>query len=428
MQKGGTRMEMVKGLFQRGFFHILGSTVINKVIAFLANIAIVRILTKHDYGVFSGAFNVFFIVFLFSGLGIANGILYFCSKDIPREEKKDFYAWAVRFGLGTEVLLSAAILVYGLFGNVGIEEMRGYILSLSGMPFCAFIFDYYSVILRAEKDNRKYSLYLNIHSALYAGLAIIGALAFGIAGTIAGRYLAYIIADIVGYFFCKDYADIAWKGRPADAARKDIRKYSLKAGITSALNVILYRIDVMVIGIVVADASILASYKTGAQLPENMNFIPQCLMVYFVPLFVQHLGNGDWIRRKTKEIYLAAVGVSVLLGAVVYALAPQIVLLLWGEAYLDAVPCMRILTVSFVILSAFRITSTNILLSLKRAGYTMAVSIITGTVNICLDVWLTIRFGSIGAAWATLIVTVLAASLSFPYVLYIIYSGKEKYE
>ena len=420
-------MEMIRGLFQRGFFHILGSTFINKIIAFLANIAIVRILTKHDYGVFSGAFNVFFIVFLFSGLGIANGILYFCSKDIRREDKKSYYAWAVRFGLWTEVLLSAAILIYGLFFNVGIEEMRGYIISLCALPFFAFIFDYYSVILRAEKDNKKYSLYLNIHSALYAGLAIIGAVFWGIAGTIIGRYLAYIIADIIGYFFCKDYADIAWTGRPDGEARRDIRKYSLKAGITSALNVILYRIDVAVIAMVVADASILASYKTGAQLPENMNFIPQCLMVYFVPLFVQHLGNGDWIRRKTKEVYLAAFGTSAAIGVFVYLLAPWIVRILWGENYLDAVPCMRILTVSFVILS-IRMTSTNILLSLKRAGYTMAVSIITGTVNIGLDILLTVRYGSIGAAWATLIVTALAAAMSFPYVMYIVYSGKEKYE
>ena len=63
-------MEAVKGLYRRGFFHILGSTFLNKIVAFLANIAIVRILSKNDYGVFSGAFNVFFIVFLFYGFGI----------------------------------------------------------------------------------------------------------------------------------------------------------------------------------------------------------------------------------------------------------------------------------------------------------------------------------------------------------------------
>ena len=58
----------------------------------------------------------------------------------------------------------------------------------------------------------------------------------------------------------------------------------------------------------------------------------------------------------------------------------------------------------------------------------MVVSLVTGAANIGLDVWLTVQHGSIGAAWATLIVTVLAALMSFPYVLYIVYSGKKKYE
>lgn len=420
--------DKIKSLFKGGFFHILGSTFLNKIIAFVSNIAIVRILSKSDYGVFTGAFNVFFIVFLFSGLGITNGILYFCSKDIQRENKKSFYAWSLRFGLLTEVALSLAILLYGLLGNVGIEETRKYILSLAALPFFNFLFDYFVVILRAEKDNRKYSLLLNLHSVMYAGFAIIGAFIAGIWGTIIGRYLAYIAAAVIGYLFCRKYSDISWTGRPDRDQVKDLTKYSVKAGITSALNVILYRIDVMVITLVVADASILASYKTGTQLPENMNFIPQCLMVYYVPLFVQHLGDAVWIRRKTKEIYLFAGGISVALGAMVYLLAPQIVQILWGENYLDAVPCMRILTISFVILSTFRITSTNILLSLKRAGYTMVVSLITGVANIGLDVLLTVNYGSIGAAWATLIVTVLAAAMSFPYVLYIVYSGKKSYE
>lgn len=421
-------LDRLKGLFRGGFFHVLGSSFLNKIIAFLSNIVLVRILSKVDYGVFTGAFNVYFIVYLFSGLGITSGILYFCSKDIGEAEKKTYYRYAFRFGLLSELLLSVALVVYGVFGNVGIEETRAYIISLAGLPFVSFLFDFFAIILRAEKDNRKYSMLLNIHSALYAALAIIGALAAGITGTIVGRYLSYVAAGIVGAKFCGKYFTVSWKQHLEKERVRDLTRYSLKAGITSALNVILYRIDVFVITLVVADAAILASYKTGTTLPENLNFIPQCMMVYYVPLFVQKLGDTAWIRRKTKEIYLFVGGVSLALGALVYIFAPLIVTVLWGENYLDAVPCMRILTVSFVILSTFRMTSTNLLLSLKRAGYTMFVSLITGLVNIGLDVLLTVRYGSIGAAWATLIVTVLAAALSFPYVLYIVYSGKKKYE
>jgi O-antigen/teichoic acid export membrane protein len=150
-------------------------------------------------------------------------------------------------------------------------------------------------------------------------------------------------------------------------------------------------------------------------------------MVYFLPLFIQHLTDTEWIKRKTKDIYFFVGAISSIIGAIMYVFAPLIVRILWGEKYLDAVPCMRVLSVSFFFLSTFRITSTNILLALKKAGYTLVVSIITGVTNIILDVLMTIRFGSIGAAYATLIVTFLASLLSFPYVLYVVYSGKKAY-
>ena len=421
-------MQKIRHLFTDGFFHILGSTFINKCIAFLTNILLVRILTKNDYGVFTGAFNAFYIVFLFSGLGITSGVLYFCSKDLKREDKVSYYRYAFRFGLFSEVVLACALILYGCFGNVGIEETRKYIISLAALPFVAFVYDYLAIVLRAEKDNVRYSRLLNINSVLYAILGVTGAWFGGIWGTILGRYAAYILADIIGYSYCKGYLN-RLIGRPLPRnLSKDMTKYSLKAGVTSALNVILYRIDVMVITVVVADASILASYKTGTALPENVNFIPQCIMIYYLPVFIQHLSEVQWIKKKVREIYLLVGTVCTAIGMIMIVFAPQIVMILWGEQYLDAVPCLRILSVSFMVLSTFRITSTNILLALKRAGYTMVISMITGLSNIVLDVILTVRYGSIGAAYATLIVSVLASVLSFPYVMYIVYSGKKSYE
>lgn len=406
----------------------MGSSFINKIIAFFTNLLLVRILSKNDYGVFTGAFNVFYIVFLFSGLGITSGILYFCSKDIPRDEKSTYYRYSFRFGLLSEIGLSVALILYGLFGHVGIEETRIYILSLSGLPFIAFLYDYIAIILRAEKDNIRYSRLMNLNSLFYLVFAAAGAWLWGIGGTIAGRYLAYVVSCGIGFWYCEPYKLF----KPADKLSRektaDITKYSLKAGITSALNVILYRIDIFVIGIVVADASILASYKTGTALPENVNFIPQCMMIYYLPIVIQHLGDTNWVKRKVKEIYLLMGGVSLAIGLVMIVFAPQIVTLLWGPQYLDAVPCMRVLSVSFILLSTFRITSTNILLALKKAGYTMFISIVTGVSNIGLDVLLTLKYGSIGAAYATLLVTIFASLLSFPYVMYIIYFGKEGFE
>lgn len=50
--------EKAKLLFSRGFFHIFGANVVNKIVTFATNIAIVWFLSKDSYGIFSYANNI----------------------------------------------------------------------------------------------------------------------------------------------------------------------------------------------------------------------------------------------------------------------------------------------------------------------------------------------------------------------------------
>lgn len=414
-------IERIKQLFRKGLFHIMGSTFINKCIAFITNIGLVRVLSKPEFGIFTAAFNIFSIVYLFSGFGITNGMLYFCSQKRSEESKARIYKYAIQFGLLSEIVLSIVMLLYAGFAEVGIEESRKYIYLLSLLPMTAFFFDYFSIMLRTKKKNREYSLLLNINSVLYMILAISGSYIFGIIGTLIGRYLAYIISAVIGYFFCRNYISkdvfLDRNIRIKNKEKKHLLRYSIKAGLTSALNNILYRLDVLIIGVVIADASILAAYKVGVAIPENMNFIPASMMVFVLPFFIEHANEKEWIRNNSIKLYLSMGLMSAVLCVFLIAAAPLLISILWGNNYMDAVPCFRILTVSFFFLSTFRLTSTNILLSMGKSGYTLMVSVISGISNILLDLLLTVKYGSIGAAYATLIVTILASALSFPYVL-----------
>lgn len=409
-------------LLKKGLFHIIGSNAINKAIAFVANIALVRVLSKAEFGVFTAAFNVFSVVFLFSGLGINSGVLYFCSQKRSLENKKEYYNYCFKVGNKINLVLCLILLLYGLFVPAGIPESRKYMIMLAGMPLASFWYEYYSIVLRTQKENKKYAFLLNVNSVLYAVFAVLGSMVFGITGTILGRYLAQIISAFLGRHYCREYLYTKDEEHRdiAQEAKSPLFNYSIKAGLSSAMNSILYLLDVYIIGIVIADATVLASYKVGAQIPENMNFLPQSMMVFFLPVFIENAGNHQWLKKKTAELYLSMAGISFVLSALLIILAPYVVTILWGKQYVDAVPCFRILTVSFFFLSTFRLTSTNILLSLGKAGYTLMISIVSGVTNIILAVLMTVRYGSIGAAYATLIVTIIASVLSFPYVIYVI--------
>ena len=295
--------ENINIIIKKGLFHIIGSNFCNKIIVFIANIVLVRILSKAEFGIFTSAFNVFSVIFLFSGLGINNGMLYFCSQKRNIENKREYYNYCFYYGNIINLILSGVMLLYGIVIKSGISEANTYIILLAGMPIVGFWYDYYAIVLRSQKENKKYAKLLNINTLLYALLAVIGSAIGGITGTIVGRYIAYLISALIGKRYTSDYLNISdtQKRFIKLGDRKSLISYSLKAGMSSAFNNILYLLDVYIIGIVIANASILASYKVGAQIPENMNFIPQSIMVFILPLFIENANDSKWIKKKTKQ-------------------------------------------------------------------------------------------------------------------------------
>ena len=409
--------EKFKALVKTGLFHIMGATSINKLIAFLSSIVIVKIMSKYSYGLFSGAFNVFQIGILFNGFGISSATLFFASEKEDEETRRTTYKFAIRYGFAINVLISLGIFCYACWGHLGIEETRPYILSLAAMPLIYFFTDYFAIVLRTRKENKRYALLLNINSISYMLLASAGSFFFGIPGTIAGRYLSYLITAVIGFIFTKKYIFVR-ETKPADPERtKKIVRYAAFSGGVSALNTILYRIDIFLISFLVADALQLATYKVAALVPENLNFVPASILVVFLPLFIEHSEDRNWVVKNARKLFIAMAAVCGVISLLMFAFARFAILLLWGEQYLDGVPVFRVLAVSFFFLGTFRSTSTNILQALGKVKFNLIVSVVAAISNFILDYFFIKNYGIMGAAVATLLVTVIASMLSFPYLM-----------
>ena len=409
--------EKFKALFKTGLFHIMGATSINKVIAFLSSIVIVKIMSKYSYGLFSGAFNVFQIGILFNGFGISSATLFFASEKEDEETRRTTYKFAIRYGFAINFLISVGIVGYACWGHLGIEETRPYILSLAVMPMVYFFTDYFAVVLRSRKENKRYALLLNINSISYMILASAGSFFFGIYGTIAGRYLSYLITAVIGFIFTRKFVPLI-KAQPVDPERrKKIIRYAAFSGGVTALNSILYRIDIFLISFLVADAAKLATYKVAALVPENLNFVPSSILVVFLPLFIEHSENREWVVKNARKLFTAMAAVCGIISLLMFVFARIAILLLWGEQYLDGVPVFRVLAISFFFLGTFRSTSTNILQALGKVKFNLIVSIVAAISNLILDYFFIKNYGIMGAAVATMLVTIIASTLSFPYLM-----------
>lgn len=409
----------IKVLFKTGFFHIFGSSAINKIVAFLSSVVLVHILTKTEYGVFTYAWNIYSIVLLLNGMGIESGVLQISSEhsgDVEYANQASNYG--IRFGIKFNFLLFALILGIGLFAPLKIEASRGVLCLLCLLPMAQLLFQMTTSYLRAQKRNQEYARLTVINTVLVFAVSAGCAFLFREKGMVVGYYVAYISSFIIGIqaYHIKLFNNSSkLKGEDETA----LLKIAAITMCNNGLSQLMYLLDVFVLGIVDPKETLLASYKVATMLPSALVFIPLALITYLYPYFAEHQKDREWCLNRYKQILLGIGSFNLALSSVLFAGAPWIISLLFGEQYLDAVPIFRILSVNYFFSGTFRILSGNLLVTQRKLKFNLFVAIVSSLTNIIADYFFIQWWGSIGAALATVLVVTISSVLSTTYLIYV---------
>ena len=400
---------------QNGFLYSFGASVVNKIVSFVSGVIIVRILTQSDYGLLGISTNIFSIAVLFAGFGISSGLLQFCAEKREENEKRGIYKYTNSIGIITCLFLAIVMYYYAEFNINHVEESAIYIKFSSLLPLFYFLYNNETLYLRAYKRIKEYTRVLNAKTILYALFSVLFGLYYGIAGVIAGRYLAYILSFFIGYHYIK-INPISFKYRQlvAKQLKREIWSFSIMSGVASAINQLVYLIDINMITTMLQDSSLVAIYKVATLIPESLNIIPSSLFVVVIPYFALHLGDKEWVSSNTKKIIGLLGLVNFVIVSILLIFAPLIITVLWKEEYLDAVTPFRILSINYFFLGTFRLTSTQILASQRNAKANMLISIATLFSNIIFDFVFIQIWGINGAALATLAVVLVSCILQIP--------------
>ncbi|WP_038042239.1 lipopolysaccharide biosynthesis protein [Thermosipho africanus] len=96
-------------LIKKGLLHVFFGDLSSKVFRFLSMIVMTRLLDKEQYGIWNYAYNIYSLILLFDGLGIASGVLQYCSKE--RNERKRFLIFKFGKSFGEYVNLFISFLL-----------------------------------------------------------------------------------------------------------------------------------------------------------------------------------------------------------------------------------------------------------------------------------------------------------------------------
>ncbi|MDU4738878.1 MULTISPECIES: oligosaccharide flippase family protein [Clostridium] len=407
--------EELKEILKKGLIQIFSANVINKVVQFITIAFLTQIISKEDYGSFTYAQNLMSFVLLFEGAGVTTGILQYCSVSKDSKEKIGILKYGVSRGILVNIILSIGVFIYAIFGKLPIEGSRNSLMMLACVPIFSVVFNSIQVYLRSTFRNTEFSILTSFNTIVYF-LATVGlSLKLGVSGLIIGMYIAYLLSIVLGAWFIRK--DLFYNKIKLDSKFDKVKflKYSIVTVLTNAMSQILYLLDTQLIGIFTKDEAVLASYKVATTIPFNLIFIPTSIMVFAYPYFAQNKNDKAWIKNRVSQLtkILLVINVVIGLGGVIFS---DLILSIFGKQYLDAKACFNVLMIGYIIAGTFRVPYGNILASLGLVKANFINAIFSGIANIVLDVVLIIKYGSIGAAYATLIVFMISSFIHFMFI------------
>ena len=387
-----------KKLIDIGFLQIFSSTTINQIVNFAYGILIIRLIPKSNFGMYSYAHTIFQTFMIFSGFGIASAILQIASENAGNSLKiAQLTQFGLFFGLAFNIIISIGILLMSLFIQLPIKSSN-YLLGLHFLlPFLIFIKDVQKKALRVEFKNKEFAQANMIDTILIACGAIFGALIFQEKGVIYGQYFASVITVVLFLKFYHTPSVI----KNVELSRREKREMLQIAGMTTlndGLTHMFSLVSTFLLGIIIADENIIASYKAATVIPMALNFLPVALITFVYPYFAKNRANKSWVIKNYK-LYILFAGCGFFIIAFVGILtASSVIRLVFSADYVDIAVAYRILMIGFFFSGTFRMIAINLLYTQRKLKTILFLNVTGALVNILLSLFLIPKYQISGAA------------------------------
>lgn len=400
----------IRNLYQKGFFHILTSNILNKIMTFCSGIFIVRFLTKNDFGIYSYVQNLLSFFLLLNGFGINGGFIQYGSKGNKRV-KEGLSIYCLKYGIFINIFLSIIIIMYSYLGNFKIEEARKIFRLMALLPNFIFLIELLQIDLRVSLKNKEMSFLLNINTFFNLIGMVFGAKLNGIYGMILGKYIGNIMTLVL---YSKSYYKILLRDdKQIDSKlKKGIKTFSKINMLNNGISQFLYLMDIFFIGLILEDKNVIASYKTATLIPFALNFIPLSVVTYLYPYLVKKSKDILELEKYVQNLlkYLGILNFLIVIFGVI--LSKYIILYIFGKEYMDSIIYFKLLMVGYFFIGTFRIPFINILTAVGKLRYNLIVTILSGILNIVLNIILIKKYGSMGAVLTTLSVFIFSSIIS----------------
>lgn len=315
---------------------------------FLFTWFIAKGLSVSDFGVFSAANNLIFIIASLTDVGISSGLTNFVARfhEQKNQKKADEYIKAALISrVVVVVVLSLIIVIFrntvaGTLLATSDSTVSIWVAVISTLLFSWVFFPY---VFKAKKQFI-YSVYaelsLSFSRVLLVGLFYLGGL------TIYKAFGAFAISSVVGLIVCFYLVGLKFlSSKPGRIEYSQLLKFSGWMGVNNVLSSISGRLDIQMLA-VLAGATATGIYS----IPQRLAFFIGVLASSFVSVLSPRMAAFNDKQKEKQYMIKATLGlVPISLGIILWIIvAEPFILVLFGDKYLEAVPVFRYLVASMI--------------------------------------------------------------------------------
>lgn len=406
----------VKRLFKGGFFHILTGNVLNKAVAMISSVVVARIVDKVSYAHLSYADNIYSYITLFSGLGMASALLKFCSSDNEKGKDAAYLKFAYTVGGGFELAASIIACIALTVFEIPYDGARVFAWMLVLYPLFSYFISTNSIYMRTQLDNKKYAAAGVAFSLLSCILSIIGIVALGTKGIVAGRYLAVILVFLYTAIYVRKKLQGSNEIKLTTGEKKAFLSMGISLAFANFFSGIMPINEVFLVNNVIRDETISANFRVAGLIPQMLLLVSGAVTVYYFPI-IARLKKGNEIKKKVLQIAGINFAVITVITAVGALLTPWVLNLLYSGKYNDAVSISYVLWLMRAANCAVRFVPMNMLPAIGKTKFNLITAIMSCVVQCGLDYFFIKEFGIFGVAYGAIIVYLISGIAYWVYFL-----------
>lgn len=378
-------------------------------LAYLLRLFYSQALSVEEFGAFFALISFVLIIATFNDFGLSEALAYFLPR-LKRDEQNRYFTAAISVQTTTSLIVGALILIFAdqlstlITGSTDaaltLRILTGYFL---GMNISTSIGSF----LRGRQDTAAYT---SVESARLASTILMSIIAGFVSNTLHGYAIAWVSGVVIVNVFFAAYGfrkhHLAIKRFDA-AIMRTMTVYAIPLIIASSSTVIMSYLDTVMVSSI--SGTLEAGYYSVALPTAKLLLIitvPIALIAF--PLTSKKHYEKEFAYLSTFFRYTHEAIILAILPAtgILLVFAPEILRIIFGEAYILAAPILVVLALTFA-LGGIVSVQANIIAGLGKTKARALFVVIAGIVNVIMNLILIPSYGGIGAAIGLLVANII---------------------